>query len=72
MLNVGCSDFAMVSVLVPHQYIGLDCSQEVSFNEKKRRNRQFVAGNLPEVEVNLADRMVCWDVPIDLPCWKSI
>ena len=67
ILDVGCGDLEVGSVLPAEGYTGLDFSDVVVVaNRKKFPNRTFLAGNFLEMEYAWADMVVCLDVLIHL------
>lgn len=67
ILDVGCGDLDVGSVLPADGYTGLDFSEVViATNRGKFPDRVFLAGNFIEMERARADMVVCLDVLIHL------
>ena len=67
ILDVGCGDMQVSSVLPANSYTGIDFSEEiVSVNRKKFPERTFLAGDFLKFETMSADMVVCLDVLIHL------
>ena len=67
ILDVGCGDMEVGSILPSHGYLGVDVSDVViERNSKKFTDRTFVCGNFLDLSLSPADMVVCMDVLIHL------
>jgi len=66
-LDVGCGDMAVGEMLPEAGYTGVDVADVIiNANQDRYPNRQFVQGDLAQLELKRADLVVCLDVLIHL------
>jgi len=67
ILDIGCGDMRISSVLPVEGYIGLDVSKVIiEANRKKHPERQFIHGNFLDLKLQPADLTICLDLLIHL------
>ncbi|MDN3510700.1 MAG: class I SAM-dependent methyltransferase [Candidatus Jettenia sp.] len=68
VLDIGCGDMEVSSVLPAKNYMGLDISKVViEHNRIAYSNRNFISGNFLEMDLSPADIVISFDVLIHLP-----